>query len=73
MSASDTHECPAPGCTLQMPRSTLACRAHWASLPANIRGAVTRAWRNVDNDLDAYLAARQEAVDFLESGQVAWP
>lgn len=71
MSDRFTHKCPGLGCTLQMPRSTLACRAHWLALPAHIRGAVSRTWRMVDEDLDAYLAARQEAVDFLERGEVA--
>lgn len=59
-----THECPAPGCTAQLPFHILACKPHWASIPGPLKNAITRHWHR--GDLDEYLAARQACVDFLE-------
>jgi len=39
------HECPAPGCTLAVPRTMLACRGHWYAIPKSLRDAVWRAYR----------------------------
>ena len=38
------HECPAPGCTAQVPYEMLACRVDWFRLPQHLRNDVNRAW-----------------------------
>lgn len=43
--AEPMHGCP--GCGTQVRRSLLACRDCWRALPAELRDAVTTAWRAV--------------------------
>lgn len=59
----DDHKCPKDGCEIRVPFNTLACRPHWFSLPINLRGEISRAWRN--NDLVRHAELRQQAVTFL--------
>lgn len=40
------HQCPAPGCTIQVPDNMLACRHDWYRLPKPIRSAIWAAWDN---------------------------
>ena len=65
MSDDDKHKCPAPGCEVMCPRSILACRPHWFSIPSDIRARVNRTWRS--GDIGDYLEAREDAVSFLEA------
>lgn len=59
-----SHECPAPSCTVQVPRSQLACRNHWYALPIDMRREISRAYRNGEPDhLDLVL----DAVAYLEA------
>lgn len=44
------HECPARGCTEQVPRSRLTCREHWYRLPGPLRAAINATWRNRKRD-----------------------
>lgn len=59
-----THECPAPTCSARVPFSQLACRTHWRLVPADLRSALTRAWRN-DFGSDDYFAARADCLKAL--------
>ncbi len=40
-----SHRCPAPGCRRLVPRSHLACSAHWRALPKRLRDELTTEWR----------------------------
>lgn len=57
------HACPKRGCPDRLPRSTLACRRHWYSLPFELRQRINSHWRA--HRYADYLAARDEAVSFL--------
>lgn len=66
--SEDTHQCPAPGCTIEMARNLFACPNHWYSLPQHLRSAVNTAWRRVSRDpssIEEYLGIREEAVQWL--------
>jgi hypothetical protein len=39
------HTCPAPGCTVQVPRTQFACRGDWRRLPLDLRTAITAGYR----------------------------
>lgn len=60
-----SHECPAPGCALVVPRAQLACRHHWYCLPAALRTRVWEAYRS--GDVDAHQAAVADAITELRS------
>jgi len=70
---TDTHTCPAPGCTVQLPFAIFACRQHWGLVPRALRVQITRAWRAWLNAqpgeshtlYQEYLAVRQQAIDAL--------
>jgi hypothetical protein len=61
----EQHPCPAPGCVVRLPFEQFACRRHWFDLPPVIRGRLSRTWGS--GDIGRYLAAREEAVRWLES------
>lgn len=64
MTAGDgTHECPAAGCTVRCPYNRLACPAHWRQIPRELQGRIVARWQ--EGDLEAYMAARREAVALL--------
>ena len=44
----DTHDCPAAGCTRQVPDTMLMCGRHWGQVPAELRAAVYAAYRDRD-------------------------
>jgi hypothetical protein len=54
-----THECPGPGCEVQVPAHMLACSRHWYQVPRPLRTAVWRAW---DNGAGAGTPAHTEAM-----------
>lgn len=61
-----THRCPAPGCLYKVRDSMLTCREHWFALPAGLRDAIWRAWRNgAGAGSEEHAAAIREAVRFL--------
>lgn len=64
-----THKCPAPGCTVQVPRSQLACRPHWFSIPQEIRSRLWSGYRSRD-DLK-HSQALSDAVAFLQAEAAA--
>lgn len=57
------HTCPYPGCELRVRDDMFACRAHWYSLPTEIRESIWRAFRRhrvgSDELREAHAAARQ--------------
>ncbi len=61
-----SHQCPAPGCHERVPERLLACRPHWASLPAPLRVEVNDAWqeRQRTGDEDRHLAAVGDALRY---------
>lgn len=62
---TDSHDCPAAGCTAQVPYAQFACRAHWYSIPKPLRDELWRAYR-VDGQLsDAHLAAMSACRAYL--------
>ena len=42
------HECPATGCTRDVPIDMLMCRSHWYMVPKPLRNAVWGAWQEGD-------------------------
>ncbi len=70
---TQTHICPAQGCTVTLPFAIFACRLHWAQTPRALRWQITRAWRawltsqpgESHARYQEYLAVRQQAVDAL--------
>lgn len=59
----DAHPCPKEGCAERIPFERMACRAHWFSLPPELRRRVNAAWRS--GNLDRVVAVRREVVAFL--------
>ena len=63
------HECHWPGCPKQVPPAMWGCRAHWYSLPLEIRNkiwAVYRPGQEVDIHLSkTYVAAAREAQKWI--------
>lgn len=53
----DTHECPAPGCSIPVRFERFACPAHWYAIPAQLRRELSRHWRH-DPGSDEYFAVR---------------
>jgi hypothetical protein len=41
---SDTHQCPAGGCTRRVPAHMLMCREDWYRVPKALRNALWTAW-----------------------------
>jgi hypothetical protein len=60
------HECPAPGCDAQVPRSQLACRRHWFAIPKPLRDEVWRAYRGPGPGSAEHIAAITAAIESLE-------
>lgn len=50
-----------------LPFDKFACQGHWFSLPPELRGRISRLWRDQGQDLTTYLAAREEAVAMLSA------
>jgi hypothetical protein len=63
-----THECPAPGCTIMVPKVQLACRSHWFSIPQEIRSRLWAAWRSHDEIKHAQ--ALRDCIAFLTAPEV---
>jgi hypothetical protein len=58
------HECPKTGCVKQIDYTMLMCARHWYQVPAPLRKAVWRAWRNGEGAGSAeHLAAVNAAID----------
>lgn len=58
------HECPAPGCELFVPDTTLACRRHWFQLPKVIRDWIWEEYQpgqSAATMTDGYVEALAEA------------
>jgi hypothetical protein len=60
-----THKCPAPGCTADVPRSQLACRPHWYSIPSEIRSRLWSGYRS--GNTVKHSQAMADAVAFLRA------
>lgn len=63
----DQHDCPG-GCGHRIHRARLACPQDWASLPAPLRGRITRAYgakRLHPHDTDIAAAHRQAVTEAL--------
>lgn len=71
MPKQPTHECPAIGCTIHVPQSQLACRAHWFSLPAEVRSRLWSAYRR--NDADSHARALEDCLAFFRAEADAMP
>lgn len=41
-----SHQCPGPGCAARVALNKLACRGHWAQVPARLQRAVYAAYDN---------------------------
>lgn len=59
---SSTHDCAAPGCTVQMPHDKLMCLKHWRMVSPETQREVWATWRRVHRDPEAYRAAREKAI-----------
>lgn len=59
-----SHTCHWPGCKREVPPKMWGCRAHWFTLPADLRAAVWREYRpgqEIRKDpSEAYLAVADE-------------
>lgn len=64
------HECPAPGCTEQVRHDRLACRAHWYSIPEQLRTELWQAYQMAFGG-GRHVRARQKCVEFLEQAAQA--
>lgn len=65
MAASERgHLCPAPGCDVRIPSSLLACRAHWFSIPRELRDELWKEYRR-SPFTDGYWAARADCLEAL--------
>lgn len=64
-----THKCPSPGCTADVPRSQLACRPHWYSIPQEIRSRLWSGYRS--HDELKHSQAMTDAIAFLRAEAVA--
>jgi hypothetical protein len=62
---STGHRCPGAGCMVDVPRSQLACRPHWFSLPADLRGRVWAAWRS--GNTEAHSQAIADCLSFFRA------
>lgn len=60
------HECPAPGCTKQVPHGKLACSADWMRIPKPLRSAVWAAYYGKGMGSSEHLAAITLAVRWLK-------
>lgn len=60
------HECPAPGCERRVPSSQFACRAHWYSLPKDIRDAIWAGYNKMPLG-EAHINAMERATAYLEA------
>jgi len=66
-----THHCHAHGCKVAVPPKMFMCRAHWFSLPKNLRDAVWREYRpGQERTKDP--SCRYLAVTFLCISRVAF-
>lgn len=68
---TETHDCAAPACDIEIPVGRLFCRGHWFALPAHIRRRVTGRWLAWQRDLgdlakrQSYYRVRDEAIRAL--------
>lgn len=62
--AASTHECPAPGCDVQVPFHLLACGRHWSKIPRELQRTLLREWRDHPGD-DSYFEARAGCLSAL--------
>ncbi len=64
------HECPAPGCTEQVEHRQLACRAHWYSIPKDLRDELWQAYRSGFGSF-RHARAVERCIEFLEQKAAA--
>ena len=57
-----THQCPAPGCTKQVPHNKLMCHPHWCQVPARLKFMVHGAYYKEGPGTEAHLAACHTAI-----------
>lgn len=62
MTTGETHRCPAPDCTIQVPDRLLACPPHWAALSHRTKQAI-RATARMHPLRPARRAALRAALD----------
>lgn len=67
------HACAAKGCGKQVPDRHLMCGRHWRMVPESVANRVTMLWEAFHEgrdrrSLDAYRAARAEAIRAVEVG-----
>lgn len=65
---TSTHECPWPGCEVQVPRAMLACRPHWYALPEELRTRLWRAYRGQSGENHFEVVA--ECLEWYEAREV---
>lgn len=61
-----SHECPSPSCSIRVPDSMFACRAHWFKISAPTRRAIY-ATRGLPLTDDTRWAIIQDAIDELSA------
>ena len=64
MTILSDHDCPVDGCLLVIPFELLMCRAHWYTVPLNLRKDVSYFWRTAPGS-PAYRLARDEAIRYV--------
>lgn len=60
------HRCPAPGYTEAVPSDRYACRAHWFSIPRELRDRLWMAYRYNGPLSDEHVAAMEACDEFLK-------
>jgi hypothetical protein len=58
------HQCPATGCTVQVPTNRLFCPRHWFSVPKALRDKVWASYRAGNPD---HLDVCQEAIEAVNA------
>lgn len=55
---ANTNKCPHPACDKQKPTNQYSCKAHWFSLPQEIRDKI---WKGYKTSADLWLEGDEEA------------
>ena len=58
------HDCPANGCTAQVPFHQLACRADWYRLPKRLRDELNAAYHGEGQGTDRHTEALRACLDW---------
>lgn len=61
----ETHKCPAPGCNVDVPFEQFACRAHWYSLPKDLRDALWSSWNRYGSGSVEHADAMDRCITWL--------